>query len=96
MQWRYFFDQVVELHEMDQEAVTSYNAFLHACWFQWQVSQPFAPIDERWAFILTTNCPTDLVHSFTFQIDFEEQDGTIVVDSATDLGYVNGSGITNV
>jgi len=81
---------------MDSEALIGFSDQIHVCWFQWQVSQPFST-DERWAFILTTNCDPKLIHSFSFQVTFGDQgDRNIVVDSGTDKNYVSSTGITNI
>ena len=53
-------------------------------------------VDDRYAITLVQNCPASLLDSFTFDLSFANQSGSLVTDTSTPANEVAVDGVSNI
>ena len=53
-------------------------------------------VDARYAITLVQNCPASLLDSFTFDLSFAGQSGTLVTDTSTSSDDVAADGVSDI
>jgi hypothetical protein len=68
--WQPFFDTWAKAESLGA-APAAYDFYVHACYFIWQATQWATSYnDDRYAIVVTQNCPAALIASFDFTVTF--------------------------
>jgi len=80
LMWKPFYQKYIDsLYSSDANAPAQFNQDKHFCYFRWVVEKPFEALDQRYSIAVTHNCPAELIHSITFDLDVEDVNGADIV-----------------